>query len=185
MTINAARALGLAHEVGSIAAGKAADLCVWRVESLAELGYWIGLPGPGTADFRGSRQLTPRQRSTRQQPPHPRAPRKRDHGQKLGDRSGRPNADEQSRRRGRRGSAEPGRLWRHRPRRAQLGNASTRSSRRSSGSRKTRPCSSSRASRSASSRRTRTRRACSSPTPTSCPNGRTGRRSTSSIAPGS
>jgi imidazolonepropionase len=46
MTINASRALGLAHEVGSIAAGKAADLCVWRVESLAELGYWVGLPGP-------------------------------------------------------------------------------------------------------------------------------------------
>jgi imidazolonepropionase len=46
MTINAARALGLAHSVGSIAAGKQADLCVWRIESLAELGYWIGLPGP-------------------------------------------------------------------------------------------------------------------------------------------
>jgi imidazolonepropionase len=46
MTVNAARALGLAHELGSIAPGKAADLCVWRVESLAELGYWVGLPGP-------------------------------------------------------------------------------------------------------------------------------------------
>jgi len=46
MTVNAARALGLAHAVGSIAAGKQADLCVWRIESLAELGYWIGLPGP-------------------------------------------------------------------------------------------------------------------------------------------
>ena len=46
MTVNAARALGLAHEVGSIAAGKAADLAVWRIDSLAELGYWIGLPGP-------------------------------------------------------------------------------------------------------------------------------------------
>ena len=46
MTVNAARALGLAHEVGSIAAGKAADLAVWRIESLAELGYWVGLPGP-------------------------------------------------------------------------------------------------------------------------------------------
>ena len=34
MTINAARALGLAHAIGSIAAGKQADLCVWRVESL-------------------------------------------------------------------------------------------------------------------------------------------------------
>ena len=46
MTINAARALGLAHEVGSIAAGKAADLCVWRIGDLAELGYWVGMPGP-------------------------------------------------------------------------------------------------------------------------------------------
>jgi imidazolonepropionase len=46
MTINAARALGLAHETGSIAAGKAADLCVWRVGELAELGYWVGMPGP-------------------------------------------------------------------------------------------------------------------------------------------
>ena len=43
MTINGARALGLAHEVGSIAAGKAADLAVWRIADLAELGYWVGL----------------------------------------------------------------------------------------------------------------------------------------------
>jgi len=53
MTINAARALGLARETGSIAAGKAADLCVWRVDSLAELGYWIGLPGPDWRIFAG------------------------------------------------------------------------------------------------------------------------------------
>jgi imidazolonepropionase len=53
MTINAARALGLAHSVGSIAAGKAADLCVWRIESLAELGYWVGLPGPERRIFNG------------------------------------------------------------------------------------------------------------------------------------
>jgi imidazolonepropionase len=46
MTVNAARALGLAHSIGSIAAGKQADLCAWRIGSLAELGYWIGLPGP-------------------------------------------------------------------------------------------------------------------------------------------
>ena len=53
MTINAARALGLAHLVGSIAAGKQADLCVWRIETLAELGYWIGLPGPERRIFGG------------------------------------------------------------------------------------------------------------------------------------
>lgn len=46
MTINAARALGLAHDSGALAPGKRADLCAWRIGSLAELGYWIGLPGP-------------------------------------------------------------------------------------------------------------------------------------------
>ena len=46
MTINAARALGLAHEIGSVEAGKAADLCVWQIDDLAELAYWIGHPGP-------------------------------------------------------------------------------------------------------------------------------------------
>ena len=53
MTINAARALGLAHDIGSIAAGKAADLCVWRIADLAELGYWVGLPGPERRIYAG------------------------------------------------------------------------------------------------------------------------------------
>jgi imidazolonepropionase len=53
MTINAARALGLAHDIGSLAAGKVADLCAWRVDDLAELGYWIGLPGPERRMFGG------------------------------------------------------------------------------------------------------------------------------------
>jgi imidazolonepropionase len=53
MTANAARALGLAHSIGSIATGKQADLCVWRIESLAELGYWVGLPGPERRIFAG------------------------------------------------------------------------------------------------------------------------------------
>src|SRR5436190_1767516 len=53
MTINAARALGLEAEIGSVAAGKSADLAVWRLESLAELGYWIGLPGPERRIFEG------------------------------------------------------------------------------------------------------------------------------------
>ena len=46
MTVNAARALGLEGEIGTVVVGKAADLCVWGLESLSELGYWIGLAGP-------------------------------------------------------------------------------------------------------------------------------------------
>ena len=53
MTLNAARALGLAHGIGSIVAGKQADLCVWHIETLAELGYWVGLPGPERHIFAG------------------------------------------------------------------------------------------------------------------------------------
>ena len=36
-----------------IAAGKAADLAVWNLENLSELGYWIGLPGPERRVFAG------------------------------------------------------------------------------------------------------------------------------------
>jgi imidazolonepropionase len=53
MTINAAGALGLAHNIGSIAPAKQADLCVWNIDSIAELGYWIGLPGPVKRIFAG------------------------------------------------------------------------------------------------------------------------------------
>ena len=53
MTVNAARALGLELEIGTIAPGKMADLTVWRLESLAELGYWIGLQGPERRIFAG------------------------------------------------------------------------------------------------------------------------------------
>ncbi len=53
MTVNAARAVGLDRDIGTIAPGKAADLAVWPLESLAELGYWIGLPGPSRRIFGG------------------------------------------------------------------------------------------------------------------------------------
>ena len=46
MTVNAAAALGLDAEIGTIEPGKAADLCAWRIDDPAELGYWIGVPGP-------------------------------------------------------------------------------------------------------------------------------------------
>jgi imidazolonepropionase len=53
MTVNAAQALGLERDIGTVAAGRAADLAVWNLESLAELGYWIGLPGPQRRIYAG------------------------------------------------------------------------------------------------------------------------------------
>jgi imidazolonepropionase len=46
MTVNAAKALGLEEEIGTVTPGKAADLCIWRIARPAELCYWIGHPGP-------------------------------------------------------------------------------------------------------------------------------------------
>lgn len=40
----AARALGLEGEIGTLDAGKAADLAVWDIERPAELAYWLGKP---------------------------------------------------------------------------------------------------------------------------------------------
>ncbi|MDQ3125215.1 MAG: imidazolonepropionase [Pseudomonadota bacterium] len=39
-----ARALGLGDEIGTLEAGKAADLAVWDIERPAELAYWLGKP---------------------------------------------------------------------------------------------------------------------------------------------
>lgn len=42
VTLNAARALGLDHDIGSLEAGKACDLAIWDVERPEELVYRIG-----------------------------------------------------------------------------------------------------------------------------------------------
>ena len=43
-TRQAAKALGLGDEIGTLEAGKAADLAAWDIERPAELAYWLGKP---------------------------------------------------------------------------------------------------------------------------------------------
>jgi imidazolonepropionase len=45
ITINAAQALGIADDTGSIEVGKSCDLAIWLVDTLAEVLAWIG-PAP-------------------------------------------------------------------------------------------------------------------------------------------
>jgi imidazolonepropionase len=44
MTRNAAKALGMEGQTGTVEAGKSADLAVWNIGAPAELGYWLGAP---------------------------------------------------------------------------------------------------------------------------------------------
>jgi imidazolonepropionase len=53
VTINAAHALGLGDDRGSIEAGKLADLVVWRVANHRQLPYWVGADLVGAVVKRG------------------------------------------------------------------------------------------------------------------------------------
>jgi len=53
-TREAARALGLSRETGTIEVGKSADLAIWDIESLAELVYRIGFNPLYTRFFKGN-----------------------------------------------------------------------------------------------------------------------------------
>ncbi len=54
VTCNAAHALGLADELGTLTAGAAADFVVWAIREPEELGYWVGL-NPCRAVIRAGR----------------------------------------------------------------------------------------------------------------------------------
>jgi imidazolonepropionase len=53
VTINAAKALGLDEEIGSLEVGKSADLVVWRVPSSRQIPYWPGADLARTVVKRG------------------------------------------------------------------------------------------------------------------------------------
>ena len=52
-TRNAARALGLADEIGALEAGKSADFAIWNVERPAELVYRLGFNPLHARVFKG------------------------------------------------------------------------------------------------------------------------------------
>jgi len=51
--VNAARALGLGDDRGSLEAGKQADLVIWRVPTHRQIPYWMGADLVSTVVKRG------------------------------------------------------------------------------------------------------------------------------------
>jgi imidazolonepropionase len=60
VTREAARALGVLNEVGTIEVGKRADLAFWRIERPAELCYGLGGNPLAGAMYRGILRQAPR-----------------------------------------------------------------------------------------------------------------------------
>jgi imidazolonepropionase len=60
VTCHAARALGLQEGVGTLTPGRAADFVIWKIDSLDELGYWIGF-NPRAATVRAGTIVAPRE----------------------------------------------------------------------------------------------------------------------------
>lgn len=56
ITVNAARALGMSAQIGSLEPGKQADFVVWDIEEPAELIYWLGAGPPDQVVQRGQVQ---------------------------------------------------------------------------------------------------------------------------------
>lgn len=53
VTTNAAQALGLSHEIGSLEAGKSCDLAIWDCEQPADLVYFVGFSPLNARVFQG------------------------------------------------------------------------------------------------------------------------------------
>jgi len=42
VTVNAAKAMGVERDVGSVEVGKSADLCLWGCKDAVDLSYYLG-----------------------------------------------------------------------------------------------------------------------------------------------